>query len=104
MIFNKYVNLLLVSLANESYREQDTAIYLYTCNDICENLSYELVKVTGNILEAANFLNTSCKLIERYLDTNKLFKIGRENKYLAYSKPMGDGDDFKLFNFNYEFH
>ena len=75
-------------MANECYQGQDTTIYLYICN---KRRSYQLVKVIDNILEAANFLNTSCKFVERYLDSKKRFK---ENRYLVRSKPIKDGDDF----------
>ncbi|PKC61323.1 hypothetical protein RhiirA1_466714 [Rhizophagus irregularis] len=73
-------------LSNESYQGQDTTIYIYSRN---KNLSYQLIKFTDNILEAAIFLNTSCKIVERYLDSNKRFK---ENNYLIRSKPIKDAE------------
>ena len=96
------LNLLLVLLANESYQGQDTMIYLYICSSISKNQAYELVEIIENIIEAANFLNTSCKIIEKYLDTNKLFET-KENKYLLYSKPMRNGDILDYFILNNEF-
>ncbi|RIA93564.1 hypothetical protein C1645_735423 [Glomus cerebriforme] len=83
-------------LANESYQGQIIIIYLYKCSKVHKRRSYQLVKVAEDVLEAANFLNTSCKIVERHLNSNKHFKIGKDNKYLICSKKIKDGDDFNL--------
>ncbi|CAB4435646.1 unnamed protein product [Rhizophagus irregularis] len=44
-------------------------------------------KLLSNESYQAIFLNTSCKIVERYLDSNKRFK---ENNYLIRSKPVKD--------------
>ncbi|CAB4435441.1 unnamed protein product [Rhizophagus irregularis] len=46
-------------------------------------------KLLSNESYQAIFLNTSCKIVERYLDSNKRFK---ENNYLIRSKPVKDAE------------
>ncbi|CAG8441872.1 3283_t:CDS:2 [Rhizophagus irregularis] len=63
--------------------------YFFSKEFSAERITELKANTDAENIPTAIFLNTSCKIVERYLDSNKRFK---ENNYLIRSKPIKDAE------------